>query len=134
MHVLHLVQKHFLNCGSAVSVAILTLFGPGYFDFTFGPGGGRILPPLLKSHLGPFLGVSSIPPKTSIKLWATCKKLGPEPQKPRNGGHFEEKNSDGRRHIHIFLKKSYFIFYKYHQGLVFGKNFNFVRTNFSGNW
>ena len=38
-----------------------------------------------------------------------------------------KKISDGRRHVHDFLKKSYFIFYKYHQGLVFCKHPNLYR-------
>ena len=47
-----------------------------------------------------------------------------------------KKNSDGRRHIHNFFKNSYFIFYKYNQGLVFwgiSKNFRTIfsiRSNF----
>ena len=77
----------------------LTLSLFGYFIFA--------IPPKItfRAIFGGFLQY----PQNIYKIVDYRQKSGPKPKIPGYGGHFE-KFSDGRRHIHNFFKKSYFIF------------------------
>ena len=61
--------------------ASLTLSAAGYFSLTFAPGGGAYMPPLLKSHLGPFWGELFNTPQNIYKIVDYMQKIGSETSK-----------------------------------------------------
>ena len=122
------------NLSSAILISWQILVTLTYMAYCYietiweGVGGKRPTPRMGGSKTVTPLIFCTNNKKNILEIWK--KKLDPKPQKPRNCGHFK-KISAGRQYIHDFFKKSYFIFYIYHQGLVFCKIFNFFRTNFS---
>merc|ERR1711895_201097 len=89
-------------------------------------GGGKFAPPLKTTFRAILGGIIQYPPK-HLKNCGLHAKNRVRNLKNRKMAAILKKISDGGRHVHDFVKKSYFIFYKYNQGLVFCKHPNLYR-------